>query len=199
MNLRDFGLATIAAAAFTVPAVALDVPSGTYTLDKGHASLTWKVGHLGLSNYTARFTEFDSTIEFNAEDPSKSSVTATVNPGSVETDYPGETDFDAKLQGSDWFNVSEYPSITFTSTNVEVTGDNTGVITGNLTFLGVTKPVSLDVTFNGALNPHPFAQKPAIGFSAKGTIDRSEFGFDTYEPNIGGDVEILIEVEYFGE
>jgi polyisoprenoid-binding protein YceI len=198
--LKSIAATLLVATLLTAPALAdFTVPSGTYTLDKGHASLTWKVNHLGLSNYTARFTRFDSTITLDAANPENSSVTAAIDPASVKTDYPGETDFDKKLQGKDWLNAEGFPSITFQSSKVTVTGENTGKITGNLTFLGVTKPVTLDVTFVGELVAHPFSKKPAIGFSARTILDRSEFGFSSGEPNIGGDVEIIIEAEYLGQ
>lgn len=190
------------------PAFEITVPAGTYGLDKTHASLTWQVMHLGLSKYTARFTDFDATVEFDPAAPETSSVTATINPTSVETDYPGdykaghadspyETWDEDLAQNPDWFSAGEHPEITFTSTAIEVTGPNTGVITGDLTFRGVTAPVSLDATFNGELNPHPFVGVPAIGFSASGTLDRTTFGMERSVPFVGAEVHLLIEAEFF--
>lgn len=176
-----------------------EMPAGVYTLDKTHASLTWKVSHIGLSDYTARFTKFDSELTFDPANPEASSVTVTIDPTSIKTDYPypEKKDFDKKLiEGEEWFNSLAFPEITFTSTSIEKTGENTGKMTGDLSFLGMTKPLTLDVTFNGAYAVQPFSQKPAIGFSAHGILKRSEWGFDTYVPNIGDDVELLIEVEY---
>lgn len=175
------------------------LPEGTYQLDKTHASLSWKVSHLGLSNYTARFTDFDASIEYNPENIEESKVSVTVDPTSLRTDYPyaEKKDFDKKLShGEDWFNAQEFPEITFTSTNIDMNDDDTGVMTGNLTFLGVTKPITLDVTLNGAYIAHPFNQKPALGFSAEGRLKRSDFGFETYIPNIGDEVQLLIETEF---
>jgi len=176
------------------------MPSGLYELDKNHASLIWKVSHLGLSNYTARFTDFDIDIDFNAFEPAASRVRATIDPTSVETDFPEpeKKDFDKELAMKEsWFNAEQFPQITFMSTSVEKTGDNTGKVTGDLTFLGVTKPVTLDVVFNKAIGNHPFANKPALGFSATTTIKRSDFGLTTYIPQIGDEVEIIIEAEFF--
>lgn len=175
------------------------MPAGVYKMDNTHASLIWKVDHMGLSNYTARFTKFDADILFNPEDMTKSRLKATIDPTSIRTDYPKpeEKDFDKKLiDGKEWFNTTQFPSITFNSTAIEKTGDMTAKITGDLTFLGVTKPVVLDVTLNKAMGNHPFANKPALGFSATGSLKRSEFGFDTYIPTIGDDVEIIIEAEF---
>lgn len=175
------------------------LPGGLYKLDETHANLTWKVSHLGLSNYTARFTKFDADLMFNGQDISKSKVKATIDPTSIKTDYPypEKKDFDKKIiEGKQWFNSAQFPSITFTSTSVEQTGKNTGKVTGNLTFLGVTKPVTLDVTFNKALGNHPFKNKPALGFSATGSLKRSDFGMKTYIPSVGDDVQIIIEAEF---
>lgn len=175
-----------------------DMPAGKYTLDKKHSSLHWRVSHLGLSNYTARFTDFDATLTYDPKAPEQSKLTATVNPLSLETDYPKpeETDFDKKLsEGKDWFNGKAFPKISFTATKLKKIDETTGTITGDLTFLGVTKPLTLQVTFNGAMAKQPFSKKPTLGLSAVGTLKRSEWGMTKYVPNIGDEVELLIEVE----
>lgn len=175
------------------------VPSGKYTLDPTHASLTWKVGHLGLSNYTARFTKFDAAINFDATDPTKSTLTVSVDPASLKTDYPTpeKEDFDAKLKGAEWLNTVAFPSISYVSTSIEKTSETTGKIHGSLTFLGVTKPVTLDAKFIGGMASHPFTKAPAMGFSATATLKRSDFGFSTYVPMIGDEVTIQVEAEFF--
>lgn len=182
-------------------------PAGTYVLDPTHASLVWKVNHFGLSNYTARFTRLDATLEFNPDDASATSLTVTVDPSSVETDYPADfkathadspyDTFDEEIaQDPTFFNAGEYPEITFTSTEINPTGPATGTVTGDLTFLGVTRPVTLDVTYNGTAT-FPWApDEPKIGFSATGTLKRSEFGLTKLVPNVGDEVELLIEVEF---
>jgi len=176
-----------------------EMPSGAYELDKSHASVTWKVSHLGLSNYTARFAKMDAKLVFDAKDPSKSTLVATVDPTSIRTDYPNaaEKDFDKKLStGDEWFNAGKFPEIKFESTKVEKTGEKTGKVHGTLTMLGVSKPLVLDVTFNGAYLKKPFADVPGLGFSATTKLKRSDWGFSTYVPNIGDEVEVLIEVEF---
>lgn len=176
-----------------------DMPSGIYEVDKTHASITWKVSHLGLSNYTARFTDLDANVMLNANSPEMSTVQATIKPASVRTDYPypEKKDFDAKLANDEnWFNSSAFPVMTFASKEIKLTGDNTADIMGELTMLGVTKPVTLKTTLNGSMLVQPFAKKPAMGFSATTVIKRSEWGFDTYIPTIGDDVTVLIEAEF---
>ena len=176
-----------------------DMPAGVYTVDKTHASLIWKVSHAGLSNYTARFKSYDAEINFDPADITKSTVTAKIDPATLETDYvaTAEKDFNKNLiTKEEWFNAGKFPEITFKSTKIEVTGENTGKIHGDLTFLGVTKPVTLDATFNGAYAVQPFSKKPAMGFSATGSITRSDFGLSTYVPMIGDKVDIIIEAEF---
>lgn len=176
-----------------------DMPAGVYSVDKTHASLLWKVSHAGLSNYTARFKSFDADITFDPADLTKSKVTAKIDPASLETDYvpTAEKDFNKNLITQEqWFNAGKFPQITFTSTKIEVTGDNTGKIHGDLTLLGVTKPVVLDAVFNGAYAVQPFSKKPTLGFSATGSLTRSDFGLDTYVPAIGDKVDIVIEAEF---
>lgn len=183
----------------------LGVPSGAYALDPTHASITWKVSHLGLANYTARFTDFDIDLNLDVETPANSAVTASINPTSIETDYPGAKDFDGELSnGAKFFNAGEFPEISFTSTSIEQTGDNTATITGELTMLGVTQPVTLEATLNAALATHPFAKKPAVGFSAVGTLDRTQWGMThlsnllggTEHQVVGSSVQVLIEAEF---
>jgi polyisoprenoid-binding protein YceI len=197
--IAAIALAPLAVRAETTPVAAM--PSGAYTLDKTHASLVWKVNHLGLSNYTARFKNFDATLNFDPKDPTKSTLVATVDPASVTTDYPNpsQVDFDAELaKGAQWFNAVKFPEITFKSTKIEKTGEKTGKIYGELTFLGVTKPLVLDATFNGSYAKKPFTpQEPAaLGFSATAVVKRSLWGLKTYVPAVGDDVSIQLEVEF---
>ena len=193
-------IAGAAGALFAVQAQAasLDIPSGTYALDVTHGSIVFKIDHIGLSFYTARFNTFDATVTLDADDVSRSAVEVTVETASIDTDYPfaDRKDFNAELRNADWLNVEEFPQATFRSTDIEITGDNTAKITGDFDFRGVTQPVTLDVRLNGALPKHPFMEAAALGISAEGTITRSDFGFDRFIPNVGDEVQILIEAEF---
>ncbi|MEL7129851.1 MAG: YceI family protein [Pseudomonadota bacterium] len=185
------GCATAGEQSFT------EANSGTYELEKSHAFLTWRVSHNGLSKYTARFTDFDATIAFDPENPVASSVTATVNPMSIETNHPTNENWNTTLATDDkWLNGDEFPEITFQSTGVEQTGEFTGIITGDLTLLGVTKSIQLDATYNGTGNAPWYGTRDLIGFSATGTLKRSDFGMVALLPNIGDEVEIIIEAEF---
>ena len=175
-----------------------EAASGAYELEKSHASLIWKVRHNGLSNYTARFTDFDATLDFDPDNPVASSVSVSINPMSVETDHPTKADEWNTELGSEakWLNGEEFPVILFTSTGIEQTGEFTGKLTGDVTFLGVTKPVTLDVTYNGTGNAPWFGTRDIVGFSARGTLTRSEFGLTTLASIVGDEVEVIIEAEF---
>jgi len=95
-----------------------------------------------------------------------------------------------------FFDADKFNSITFQSTAIELTSEKTGKVTGNLTFHGVTKPVVLDVTLNGTIASHPITKKPALGFSAKTVIKRSDFGVNELEGPLSDDVNLIIEAEF---
>ena len=173
--------------------------AGPYVLEKNHAYLTWNISHGGLSTYTGVFTDVDASLNFDPENPGASMINVTINPAAIETNYPDaekKAEWETELaEDPKFFNVSEYPQITFASTAVEVTGENTGTVTGDLTLLGVTQPVTLEVTYNGTANMPWFGERDLIGFSASGVVKRSEFGMTALLPKHGDDVR----VEFSGE
>lgn len=192
------------APAAAAPAVQNTAPPGEYKLDNTHASVTFRVDHLGLSRYTARFTDIAGKLNFDPANPAAMSVEATVDPKSLETDFPlDKPDFDAELAGPQWLDAAKFPTITFKSTKVEPTGANTAKVTGDFTLHGVTRPLTLDVTFNGGYAAGGMDPSGArIGFSAQGKIKRSDFGVSYGVPapgthfGVGDEVEILIETEF---
>jgi polyisoprenoid-binding protein YceI len=174
------------------------LPAGTYRMDRAHSSLTWKVDHLGLSSFTARFAKFDATLDIDPAKPQSARLAVTVDPTSVRTDYPftESSDFDKDLgEGEGFFNGRKFALITFSSTRVDRTGATSASVTGNLTLLGVTKPVTIYVTLNGA-KQHPMAQAPALGFSGVATFKRSDFGMTHMLEIAGDEVTLLIEAEF---
>lgn len=180
-----------------------DIPAGDYTLDKHHATLVFRVNHLGFSNYTAAFADFDAKLHFDQNNAGASTLEATIDPKSLTLPAPPEG-FLAELTGPQWLNAATYPAITFKSTKIETTGPDTGKVTGDLTLHGVTKPVTLDVTYNGGYAGHPMDPHARIGFSAKGTFKRSDFGvaFGVPAPGttmgVGDEVQVAIEAEFSG-
>ncbi len=205
--LMRSSLLAIAAAvgiAFAPAALAqsANAPAGAYTLDKTHASLLWSIKHQNLSFYQARFTDFDIQLTFDPKDVTKSKVVATAQPKSVETDYAktrpatSTTDWNGELANDPRFlNSGKFPEMKFVSTKVTKTTDTTGKMTGDLTFLGVTKPVTFDVTYTGDRND-PRAQKHKVGFQAVGTFKRSEFGLTFGIPAHGDDIRLQIDAEF---
>ena len=185
----------LAALAQTTPIASM--PAGVYVTDPTHTSVTWKVNHMGLSNYTARFTRVNATLTFDPKDPTKSSLIAIIDPTSIRTDFIGDEDFDGVLaKNEQWFNAGKYPEIKFESTKIEKTGEKTGKIYGNLSMLGVTKPLTLNVTFNGAYAEKPFMKTPGLGFSANTVVKRSDWGMSQHVPMVGDDVGVFIETEW---
>ncbi|MCB1681162.1 MAG: polyisoprenoid-binding protein [Rhodospirillales bacterium] len=162
-----------------------------YAFDKLHTQIIFFVSHLGYSHSEGKFLDFDGGFTFDRTDPSKSSVEVTINTAGLNMD---DQKWDDHLKSADFFDVEKFPTMTFKSTNVEVTGDDTANITGDLTLLGVTKPVTLAVKHNKS-GKHPFGDKYVSGFSATATIKRSDFGMKYGLPLLGDDVDIHIEVE----
>jgi polyisoprenoid-binding protein YceI len=185
------------AATLLAQAAPLDVPAGDYGLDKTHGSLTFKINHMGLSNYTARFASFDATVTLDPRAPANSAVSVTIDPKSVRTDYPfpEKEDFD-KVIAEQFLQAGQFPTITFKSTGLKATGATTGKLTGDLTLLGVTRPVTLDVMLNGA-KEHPMRKIPALGFSATGSFKRSDFGSSVLQGPLGDEIMVIIEAEFF--
>lgn len=177
-----------------------DMPEGTYKLDLAHASLAWQVSHLGLSNYKGRFTDFNAEIMLNPKQVTQSEITATVNPNSLQTNYPypEKKDFNQILiSDKKWFDADNHPQISFTSSSIKkVAAPSTYRIKGHLTFLGATKPVLLLADINRVMLKQPFTKRPTIGISAQGIIKRAKWGMDAYVPEVGNEVTINIEAEF---
>lgn len=170
---------------------ALPAAAETYTIDKGHTHILFEVSHLGFSTTHGEFLEFDGEFDFDPDAPENSRISVTIDTASIDT---GHAERDEHLRNADFFDVEEYPTMTFETTGVEVTGENTAELTGDLTLLGVTQPVTLDVQLN-AMGPHPFQDKTVAGFTATGTINRSDFGMTYAAPAVGEEVDIVIEME----
>lgn len=179
------------------------VPAGAYTVEKTHASLIFRVNHLGFSNYTGRFSRFDAKLQFDPVNLAASSVEVIIDPRSLALENP-PAGFIDELLGAQWLDAAQFPQMTFRSTKVEVTAPNNLRITGDFTLHGVTKPVTLDAIFNGGYAGHPMDPNARIGFSAQGTFKRSEFGvaFGIPQPGstmgVSDDVDVIIEAEFTG-
>lgn len=179
------------------------IPAGAYTLDATHATLLFRVSHLGYSNYTAQFRTFDVAFELDPKNPAAAKVTATIDATSLQLPSPPKG-FEDEIKGDKWIDAGKFAKITFASTKVEPTGASTARVIGDLTLHGVTRPVTLEMTFNGGYGGNTFDPNARIGFSAHGRFKRSDFGisYGVPEPGsnmgVGDDVDVIIETEFSG-
>lgn len=173
--------------------IAIDLPPGTYRLDPRHASVLFRIRHMELAWFTARFDTVQAELTLDPADPKRSRLTATIDPNSVNTgvlNAQGERSFDRQIGR----NLGGAP-ITFTSTAIERTGRNTARVIGDLTMNGQTHPVTLEASFaGGAVDPLRGAAM-VLGFSAHGVIDRTQWGVTQWSAFAGNDVQLVIEVE----
>ncbi|NWG70677.1 MAG: YceI family protein [Parvularculaceae bacterium] len=169
-------------------------PSGVYTPDPVHRHIYFSYLHQGYSASWVRWRDWTGELTWNAEQPDKSSVKVTIDAAKIDTGFDV---FDGHMKGEKFFDVAQHPTITFASTSVKQKGANRGVIVGDLTIKGVTKPVTLDVTFNkGAFEER--AKAPKLGFSGKAVLKRSDWGLDAAIPFVGDEVTVVIEAEFYG-
>ena len=167
-------------------------PAGVYAIDPGHSYITFSYSHMGYSRPTIRWGSWRASLDWNPAAPAESSVTATIDVDSVDT---GVEKLDAHLRSGDFFESETYPTIEFKGASLETAGPNEGRMTGDLTIKGVTKPITLDVRINRAADDG-FAKAYKLGFSAKGKLNRSDFGVDLYVPMVSDEIELSIESEF---
>lgn len=191
MTLSRPLFAALACAALLLSAAPARAEAERYTLDKAHTQIMFKVSHLGFSFSHGRFPDFDGSFTFDRENPANSAVNVTIRTAGIQMD---DQKWNDHLKNPDFFNVEAYPEMTFKSTGIKVLSDKTADITGDLTLLGVTKPVTLHVTHNKS-DKFPFGDRYVSGFSATGTLKRSDFGMSYGLPGVGDEVQLMIEVE----
>jgi len=187
--------------------ITIAAPAGDYVVDPTHASVEFKLHHVGLSYYGLKFRTYDATVSFDPANIAASKVSATIKASDILAGYPADyvtnhpgTKFksweDDLANSTNFLDAKQFPAITFVSTSVEPSGERSAKVTGDLTLKGVTKPVTLDVTFSGETAAHPFAKVPAIGFSATGSFNRADFGLTYLAGMIGDDVKVEIEGDF---
>lgn len=206
--LASFAILALAAAAQAAdevpPASADPVPAGAYEVDKAHTSLVFKVNHLGFSTFTGRFTDVDAKLAFDPRNVSGSSVNVTIDPKSIRSDNMPAGFLD-ELTGKMLLDAAQYPQMSYVSRSVEDLGNGNLRIRGELTLHGVTRPLTLEGRYNGGYAGHPFDPHARVGFSARGTLKRSDYGISFGIPSpanhnfgVGDDVEVQIETEFSG-
>jgi polyisoprenoid-binding protein YceI len=144
--------------------------AGTFVLDKSHTQIGFVARHLMVSKVRGRFTDYEGTLVV-AEDPAQSSVEVSIQAGSISTN---DENRDNHVRTNDFLNVDEFPTLTYKSTKVELSPSGDWKVIGDLTIRGVTRPVVLDVQFEGVIQD-PWGNQ-RLGFTASAEIDRNEFG-----------------------
>ena len=166
--------------------------AGAYRLDPEHSTILWKVAHLGYSTFVGRFDRYDATLDFDPEQPEDSVLEVSVETGSIDSHVPGFAD---TLRGAAWLDAETYPEARFVSREIRVTGEATGEVVGDFTLMGVTRPVTLDVVFNGGATNF-VTGRYTLGFAASAVLDRTAFGLTALAPAIGGEVTLEIHAEF---
>jgi polyisoprenoid-binding protein YceI len=169
-------------------------PSGLYTVDERHTQLLFSVLHLGLTDYFGRFDKISGTLNYNGAQPEQSNITISTDTTSL--DVPN-AELEDMLKGGAVFDSQNFSVATFKSTSITRTGPTTGQIAGLLTIRNVTRPVTLDATFNGG-EANPMGGGYALGFRATATIRRSDFGLNhtMWSPFVSDDVHVIVEAMF---
>jgi polyisoprenoid-binding protein YceI len=175
------------AAAFALAATQLH--AATYTLEPDYTQGVFRWNHLGFSSPAAQFAQGTGSLEFDAANPAKSSVTVTIPIASLNTGVPA---LDEDFRSTDFFDIAKFPTATFTSTKVEkgAMADQLKV-TGDLNLHGVTKPVTLDVIIV-KIGTNPRSNLPTVGFDATTMLKRSDFGLGKYAPQVSDEIQMHI-------
>jgi len=177
---------SVLALGFSLPAVAAE----TYTLDPMHTQVVWSINHFGFSNPSGKFALIEGTLTLDEVKPENSKVEATIKVANLVT---GLDKLNEHLLSDKFFDATQFPTATFVSSKVELTGKDTAKVTGALTLHGITKQVALDVKLNKI--GENMMKKKTAGFSATAVLKRSDFGMTTYLPALGDEVKIGIETE----
>lgn len=186
--MTRFAALALSAALLSTPAFA---EAEKYTLDPSHSQIVFTYNHLGFSTTAGMFSGFNGEIMFDQAEPAKSSVTVSFPVKTMLTGWQERFDH---FMTPDFFDAKEDEMVTFKSTAIEVTGEKTAKITGDLTLNDVTKSVVLDATLNQA-GEHPMAKTPWAGFSATTTLIRSEYNLGMFAPYVSDEVQVQISVE----
>ena len=171
-----------------------ELRGGAYTLDPDHATLLWKINHLGFSTFIGRFNDFNASLDFDPENIEASQVEVVINTAGLDIN---NEEFAEELRGDAWFNVEQFPQAVFRTTSfVESVDEDTFVFVGDLTLLGVTAPVDLEINFHGG-GRNFLTRSYTLGFSASTSFLRSDYGLDRFTSfGVGDEIELEIHVEF---
>jgi polyisoprenoid-binding protein YceI len=189
MKQRLVTVLTVIAAIFSFSAQA----AKTYTVDPQHTAVVWNISHLGFSTPSGKFMAGAGTLILDEAKPENSKVSVTIPINNLVT---GIDELNKHLKGKLFFDVDQFPTATFVSDKVTVVNKKMAKISGILTLHGVSKPITLDVTFNKK-GVNPINNKETVGFSAMAQLKRSDFDINTLLPDVGDDVKLNIQAEAY--
>ena len=164
----------------------------TYELDPSHSQVVFTYNHLGFSTTTGMFSGFEGEVRFDEADPANSSVEVSMP---VMSMFTGWEEREEHFMDDDFFGAEEGDMVTFTSTDIEVTGEKTANITGDLTMNGITKSVVLDTVLNQKTESHPMNNRPWMGLDATTALKRTDFELGQFAPYVSDEVELEISIE----
>jgi polyisoprenoid-binding protein YceI len=167
--------------------------AGNYKIDPTHTSVTGRVLHGKLSYYTFRFDKVDGSYIYDPAKPEATKVEINIDPASIDSNLPR---FDKRLAGPDFLDAGKYNVIKFVSTEIKRSDVSHGTMTGSLSFHGVTRPITLNVTFNGG---GPAGRRISMGYSAIALLKMTDYGMDIAPHNIGDTVSLTIETEFINQ
>jgi len=174
------------------------VQAGTYALDSGHTLVGWRLNHFGFNDYFGLFGNIEGNLTIDPANPEAASLEVTIPIAEVTTASEGLTDHllrpGAEGADPDFFGANPEPA-RFVSTSVEVTGETTANIMGDLTMNGMTHPVTIAAEFVGA-GANPMSQTETIGFEGTTTINRSQWGLNSFAPMVGDEVELTLTAAF---
>jgi len=200
MFLRVSIVALLATSAMASQAYAQAAPSrdpatvqdGAYSVEPNHTRVLFSVSHIGFTTWYGEFTNVSGSLNLLPKSLAQSTLVIHIPTGTIST---SNAKLDGELKSADWFDAAKFPDILFTATKIAQTDKDTADVTGDLTFHGVTKPVTLKVKFNAA-GINPLDKKYTAGFEVSGQIKRSDFGVKTYLPLIGDEVDLIISAAF---
>ncbi|MBV9508668.1 MAG: YceI family protein [Caulobacteraceae bacterium] len=168
------------------------VQGGAFQVEPNHTRVQFNVLHMGFTHYWGDFTGASGTLDLDPVHLAQSKVSVSIPVASVSTT---NAKLDGEIKSPMFLDGAAYPTITFTSTGVTPTSATTADITGQLTLHGVTRPITLHATFNAG-GANPMSKTYTVGFDAKGSFNRSDFGVKTYVPLIGDNVDVTISAAF---
>jgi len=171
-----------------------EVRAGQYVLDPNHASLIWKLNHLGFSTFLGSFNDFEASLDFDPEDIENASLEVVIDTSSLDVDIP---EFEEELRGDNWFDVEVHPQAVYRTTSfLEAVDEDTFIFAGDLTLLGNTASVNLEVNFHGG-GRNFLTRSYTVGFSGSARFNRSDFGLDRFTSfGVGDEIDLEIHVEF---